>query len=215
MFKISGDNNSRMSLMPLATIRLAPPKIDPLRWASLCGLWLLSGCATIAPGSAVTDVEFIVQGKLLLTLADEKTALQFSWQQNQDDYVIDVWGAFGQGRTQLRGTGKKMQVMRGQKVIVAGPPELVMQQQLGWSMPVEAMRYWILGQPQPNIRFADYAIDEAQSSVRFRQSSWAVSVVLVNGANTARQDPQPKQVELIRDDVAVRVKVSKYSRNTR
>ena len=77
------------------------------------------------------------------------------------------------------------------------------------------MRYWILGQPQPNIRFADYAIDEAQSSVRFRQSSWAVSVVLVNGANTARQDPQPKQVELIRDDVAVRVKVSKYSRNTR
>ena len=72
-----------MSLMPLATIRLTPPKIDPLRWASLCGLWLLSGCATIAPGSAVTDVEFIVQGKLLLTLADEKTALQFSWQQNQ------------------------------------------------------------------------------------------------------------------------------------
>ena len=201
--------------MPLATIRLTPPKIDPLRWASLFGLWLLSGCATIAPGSVVTDVEFIVQGKLLLTLADEKTALQFSWQQNQDDYVIDVWGAFGQGRTQLRGTGKKMQVMRGQKVIVAGPPELVMQQQLGWSMPVEAMRYWILGQPQPNIRFADYAIDEAQSSVRFRQSSWAVSVVLVNGANTARQDPQPKQVELIRDDVAVRVKVSKYSRNTR
>ena len=186
-----------------------------MRWASLCGLWLLSGCATIAPGSAVTDVEFIVQGKLLLTLADEKTALRFSWQQNQDDYVIDVWGAFGQGRTQLRGTGKKMQVMRGQKVIVAGPPELVMQQQLGWSMPVEAMRYWILGQPQPNIRFADYAIDEAQSSVRFRQSSWAVSAVLVNGANTARQDPQPKQVELIRDDVAVRVKVSKYSRNTR
>lgn len=215
MFKITVDNNSRMSLMPLATIRLTPPKIDPLRWASLCGLWLLSGCATIAPGSVVTDVEFIVQGKLLLTLADEKTALQFSWQQNQDDYVIDVWGAFGQGRTQLRGTGKKMQVMRGQKVIVAGPPELVMQQQLGWSMPVEAMRYWILGQPQPNIRFADYAIDEAQSSVRFRQSSWAVSVVLVNGANTARQDPQPKQVELIRDDVAVRVKVSKYSRNTR
>ncbi|MED6341143.1 MAG: outer membrane lipoprotein LolB [Pseudomonadota bacterium] len=201
--------------MPLATIRLTPPKIDPLRWASLCGLWLLSGCATIAPGFAVTDVEFIVQGKLLLTLADEKTALQFSWQQNQDDYVIDVWGAFGQGRTQLRGTGKKMQVLRGQKVIVAGPPELVMQQQLGWSMPVEAMRYWILGQPQPNIRFADYAIDEAQSSVRFRQSSWAVSVVLVNGANTARQDPQPEQVELIRDDVAVRVKVSKYSRNTR
>ena len=215
MFKISVDNDSRMSLMPLATIRLTPPKIDPLRWASLCGLWLLSGCATIAPGSAVTDFEFIVQGKLLLTLADEKTALQFSWQQNQDDYVIDVWGAFGQGRTQLRGTGKKMQVTRGQKVIVAGPPELVMQQQLGWSMPVEAMRYWILGQPQPNICFADYAIDEAQSNVRFRQSSWAVSVVLVNGANTARQDPQPKQVELIRDDVAVRVKVSKYSRNTR
>ena len=90
MFKISGDNNSRMSLMPLATIRLTPPKKDPLRWASLCGLWLLSGCATIAPGSAVTDVEFIVQGKLLLTLAQEKTALQFSWQQNQDDYVIDV-----------------------------------------------------------------------------------------------------------------------------
>ena len=215
MFKISAANYSRMSLMPLATIRLTPPKIDPLRWASLCGLWLLSGCATIAPGSVVTDVEFIVQGKLLLTLADEKTALQFSWQQNQDDYVIDVWGAFGQGRTQLRGTGKKMQVMRGQKVIVAGPPELVMQQQLGWSMPVEAMRYWILGQPQPNIRFADYAIDEAQSSVRFRQSFWAVTAVLVNGANTASQNPQPKQVELIRDDVAVRVKVSKYSRNTR
>ena len=75
------------------------------------------------------------------------------------------------------------------------------------------MRYWILGQPQPNIRFADYAIDDAQRGT-FSPEFWAVSAELVNGANTARQDPQPKQVELIRDD-AVRVKVSKYSRNTR
>ena len=46
--------------------------------------------------------------------------------------MIDVWGAFvGYLKRNCAALGKKMQVMRGQKVIVAGPPEQVMQQQLG------------------------------------------------------------------------------------
>ena len=88
-----------------------------------------SGCATIAPGSAVTDVEFIVQGSYFLPSLT-KTALQFSWQQNQDDYVIDVWGAFGKDERNCAALEKNAGY-EGQKVIVAGPPELVMQQQLG------------------------------------------------------------------------------------
>ena len=43
-----------------------------------------------------------------------------------------------------------MQVLRGREVIAAGEPRQVMQQQLGWDLPVAAIPNWLIGQPQPN-----------------------------------------------------------------
>lgn len=215
MFKFLAGNDSRMRPMPLATIHRIPPMVGALRVFYLCGLLLLTGCAVITPEPPDIDAEFTVQGKLLLALGGDKTAMTFSWRQNQDGYVIDVWGALGQGRTQLRGNAQTMQIVRGQDVIVAGRPEQVMQQQLGWSMPVDAMRYWLIGQPQPNTRFVDYTINEQRNSVGFRQNSWDVRATLANGEKASPQDAQPKQVEISRDDVLVRIRVSKYNSDMR
>ncbi|GIS20559.1 MAG: hypothetical protein CM15mP120_24750 [Pseudomonadota bacterium] len=77
MFKISGDNNSRMSLMPLATIRLTPPQKKTHCDGPACVAYgCLAAAQPLHQGSAVTDVEFIVQGSYF-TLADEKPPCSF------------------------------------------------------------------------------------------------------------------------------------------
>jgi outer membrane lipoprotein LolB len=215
MFEFSARNNSRMLLVPLATIHLIRPVAVAFR---LCTLWLalhLVGCAALAPQQSAPDADFAVQGKLILSQGGDKAAMRFAWQQTQQDYVIDVWGALGQGRVQLRGKAEVLQVVRGKDVIAAGNPERIMQSQLGWSIPLGAIRYWLLGQPAPNTSFANYSAANQGRSVGFEQNSWEVRVELERSETASSQGTVPIELELVREDSAVRIRVSKYTRNMR
>jgi outer membrane lipoprotein LolB len=116
---------------------------------------------------------------------------------------------------QLRGNAEVLQVVRGKDVIAAGNPERVMQSQLGWSIPISAIRYWLLGQPSPNKGFVNYSAANQGRSVRFKQNSWEVRVELDRRENSSSQEVVPTEVELVREGSAVRIRVSKYTRNMR
>ena len=159
-----------MRLAPLATINPIKILVYLGVWFFLLVLLQLSGCASMVSEQQAVESGFRVQGKLIVSSAQDKSAVNFSWQQTQGDYVIEVWGALGQGRVQLRGNPQRMRVVRGDDVIFAGKLEQVMQRQLGWSIPITAIPYWLLGQPQPKLRYADYSLEAQGHVVSFIQA---------------------------------------------
>ena len=192
--------------------------LTPLTWLGLLVVTsVLSGCVSVPSNTGGQQVDFAVQGKLMVFRAQEKTALRVFWRQNQGVYQIDVWGSLGQGRVQLRGDAQEMKVFRGNDVIAAGEPQQVMEAQLGWSLPVAAIPYWLFGQPLPRQRVTADLSALQKSQVQFSQLGWSVRAQLDLGdrGNAESRLPIPVQLNLSRGDIRARLLVSKFTGNRR
>ena len=202
-----------MQLMPSAAFALSRwPKfvICVVLWALIIAL---VGCASVPSSSDDSKVDFAVQGKLMVFRERQKTALRFAWRQTQGTYQIDVWGSLGQGRVQLRGDAQKMKLLRGDDVIAAGDPQQVMETQLGWSLPVAAIPYWLFGQPLPQQPHTEGTAPAQKGQIQFAQLGWTVRTQLKvgNAANPASRALIPERLNLVRGDIQVRLLVSKFT----
>ena len=206
-----------MRVTPLVAIASSRCLAPLIRLGLLVLTTVLSGCVSVPLNIEDQQVDFAVQGKLVVFRADKKTALRLFWRQNQGVYQIDVWGSLGQGRVQLRGDAQEMKVFRGDDVIAAGEPQQVMEAQLGWSLPVAAIPYWLFGQPLPQQRFTTDLGAVQKGQVQFSQLGWSVraQLDLGDGGNSESQLPTPVQLNLSRGDIRARLFVSKFTGSRR
>ena len=70
----------------------------------ILAVFTLSGCAgrqtPVVPGDMAT---VNITGKLSIRLEGSGHTANFRWRQTGENYLIEVWGPLGQGRTTLQG----------------------------------------------------------------------------------------------------------------
>ncbi len=145
-------------------------------------------------------------GRLGVTTEREGWQATLDWRQTEDRYAIRIIGPFGQGTVELTGSGDFV-VLRdseGQSV-VSDDPESLLFGQLGVKVPVEALRYWVLGLPAPGP--GTPVLDAYGRLARLAQGGWTIEFL----------DYAPEgQVELpgrifVRNDAArVRLVISRW-----
>ncbi|HEY9135414.1 MAG TPA: lipoprotein insertase outer membrane protein LolB [Pseudomonadales bacterium] len=70
------------------------------------------------------------------------------WIQNQDNFSITVSGPLGQGTSIIEGTAEEVTLTNGKTgEITRGEPTALMNQALGWSLPMDYLKLWIKGHP--------------------------------------------------------------------
>lgn len=75
----------------------------------------------------------------------------FDWQQQPSNYSIHLFGPLGQGSTLIKQRGRKVTLeQQGQPTLSARTPEALMQESLGWWLPVHDLTYWVRGIPAPD-----------------------------------------------------------------
>jgi outer membrane lipoprotein LolB len=138
-------------------------------------LVISAGCA-VQPAAGPAELQFAVLGKFGIRDGDEGYAARFEWRHYANEYHIDVWGPLGQGRTQLRGNARSMQVSRGEEMLAQGPPDQVMYDYLGWSVPVEVLPAWLAGRPQDARTYYGAVHDASGRFTQFHQAGWEVQL---------------------------------------
>jgi len=134
-------------------------------FVGLCGLWVVllsSGCASTQPGPVVGPKpqaleRFVARGKLSIRPGAAAEAAgargfsaQYRWQQMGAQYELELWGLLGQGRTLLRGDAQHIDLIDGTgERTRSGVPEKLMQAQLGWSLPLAVVPFWMQGELAP------------------------------------------------------------------
>ena len=84
------------------------------------------------------------------------------WNQRPDDFDMAVSGPFGIGAVSLSGTPQEVTVRSKSGTSVTPDPEAYLKERLGWTFPVEGLRYWVLGLPSP---LTDAEIEAAARAV--------------------------------------------------
>ncbi|WP_373332541.1 lipoprotein insertase outer membrane protein LolB [Thiopseudomonas alkaliphila] len=163
-----------------------------LRYLVLAALGLtLVGCSNLTPKpdqptghSALTwqaheqSVRPISQwnlsGKLGLRSPAQSGSALLTWYQDQQYFDIRLNGPLGQGATRLSGQPGRVRLDISSKgSFVAESAETLMQQELGWSLPVEFLLSWAKGLPVPKLA-AHTEFDEFARLSRLQQAGWNI-----------------------------------------
>jgi len=135
---------------------------------------LLSGCVTLEK-KPLTAGGFQLKGKLAVEEAGTRHSGNFFWQQQGEAFGIDVWGPLGQGRIHLEGNAERLALLDGQgDVVREGARDEIMMDTLGWSMPLDVLTSWVMGEPDARLPTHAVALDADGRLESFEQAGWAI-----------------------------------------
>ncbi|MBA2778841.1 lipoprotein insertase outer membrane protein LolB [Billgrantia kenyensis] len=159
------------------------------RWlAASAMLALLAGCAapTTLPDSERTEAvweaqqeqlaaldTWILVGKAGLRTPQESTSANLDWSQHPHYYRMLISGPFGSGRNLLEGREGRFSLTNADGRFVAETPEALMQEQLGWSLPVSSLSDWIRGLPAEHSQY-QLEHDDSGFPQRLSQDGWDI-----------------------------------------
>lgn len=146
------------------------------------------------------------RGRTLIQQDKEGWNAGVSWQQNKDNFKIRLTGPFAQGAVELNGDAQQVEMLtsEGEKY-TAETPEQLLQEVLGWRLPVSALRDWVRGLPYSGEQVTSREIDDDGQLLMLNQAGWQVE--FLRYVPFAGQQI-PDKVFIKRDDLSVRLVIS-------
>ena len=129
------------------------------------------------------------------------------WSQMAERYRIRLSGPLGQGIVEIEGEPGAIELRDGEQTHRADSPEALLRDRLGWSLPLEGLRYWMLGGPDPTQATSTLELDDAGRLRRLEQARWSVEYaryVTVDGFEL------PLRIELENAGVNARLIISRW-----
>ena len=124
-----------------------------------------------------------ISGKLGIRSEQESGSAVLFWLQRQDYFDIRLTGPLGQGSTRLTGRqGAVSLEIANRGTFQATSAQDLMQQQLGWSLPVENLLWWVRGLPAPHSK-SQVQLDSNSLLARLEQDNWQVEYLSYRSEN--------------------------------
>lgn len=187
----------------------------------------LAGCAQMpgtfdflrpAPIKPIADHEariavisaWRLSGRVAVQSADQGFSADIRWHQVGSEFEMRIIAPLGRGTFLLSGAPGRVALLTPKgEMFNAADAETLMQDHLGWTIPVSGARYWVLGIPAPDSEARSAVTDDVGRLTDFEQDRWRVSVL----DYTRLEDLDlPRRLFLARDDLEVRIVVERWER---
>lgn len=149
-------------------------------------------------------------GRISATGPEGSWSARIHWAQAGDAYDIHFSSLFGQRIAMLEGdrSGVMLQLPEGEPLRAPAAEELL-ETTFGWSAPVAALRYWILGVPQPEAD-AVTRLDAQGRLARLEQEGWQVEYPQYVAVGAAGGD-LPRKITLNGAPARIRLVVDRWN----
>lgn len=178
-----------------------------------CCVLLLSGCSffTVEPPSIPYSKtatlplykleKWSFEGRLSITGRTESWTANIDWQHGFDKEKIKLSGPLGQGATHIELGKGVVTIDRGDgKAQTSNQPETFINQQLGLSVPVQSLRYWVIGLPEPTQNFVETATG-------FKQAGWLIEYKQMQAVKTTTM---PYKINVTNEQVKLKLIVDEW-----
>ncbi len=192
------------------------------------GLWilalLLAGCA--APRIELTEDQrqiawaerevqlqsidtWNLRARSVITVDEAVYSLGLGWKRQRDSFTIILEAPFGQGVFRIESDPAirprysllypEGQILRNQN------PEALLEQAVGWSLPVSGLRHWMVGLPAPGSEYSSQ-LDRSGRLASLEQDGWSIRY-----QDYFEDDPNlPRKLLLERAQIELRIVVDSW-----
>ena len=114
-------------------------------------------------------------GSLVVRSQDDAARVTLRWRQTPAAYHVRITSLIGAGLLDLEGSdaGVEARFADGRRVR-AESPEALLEEEVGWSVPLGGLQYWMVGAPSPDSAGGTVEIDSEGRLARLEQSGWKV-----------------------------------------
>lgn len=180
-----------------------------------CIVLILSGCTTVPlePEVRYSKIarehlykleQWSFEGRLALTGKNDSWSASINWGHRPDDEKIKLSGPLGQGATVIQLTGDLVTIDRGDDQVQSSTrPEEFITQQLGMFVPVQSLRYWVVGLPEPTTAFVETATG-------FRQAGWFVEYKQMQPVD---DQSMPRKITVTNEQIKLKLIIDQWILN--
>jgi outer membrane lipoprotein LolB len=191
------------------------------RLAALVATLLLASCTTTrdaidlpAMGSwqdrtavlgGISDWQF--RGRIAVKAGDEGFNGKFNWTQDGDAFDASVGGPLGVGTVRIEGDGHSVVLIDSDGIRThLDDVEQELRWRYGWTIPVESLRFWALGIPDPDGPGIT-ELDDAGRLARLEQNDW---IVQISRYQEAGGQAMPRILTATNRDTRVRMVIDRW-----
>ncbi len=135
------------------------------------------------------------------------------WQRQAENSTILLEAPFGQGvfRIESAAGGTYRLRLPDGRVFENNSAEALLEEMIGWSLPISGLEYWIRGLPRPDSAYS-HRLDSAGRARSIGQDQWAIDYL----DYFARQDDLqlPRRVKLVSDKVTLKLIIERWQQST-
>jgi outer membrane lipoprotein LolB len=188
----------------------------------LAALVLVAGCATTRETVDLPDIhswparneilgslrDWAFRGRIAVKAGDEGFNGKFDWTQDGDAFSATVGGPLGVGRVRIEGDGRSVVLTDKEGVATRlADAEQELRWRYGWTIPIDSLRYWALGIPDPAVP-AITELDADGRLARLEQSDWTV---VISRYRDAGGQQMPRILTATSSDTRVRMVIDRWS----
>ncbi|HLY96037.1 MAG: lipoprotein insertase outer membrane protein LolB [Sideroxydans sp.] len=176
---------------------------------ALLPVFLLGGCA-IAPVAvqrpAQPDAPFAFNGRVAVKQGELHDSAGMRWVHRAEEDEILLLAPLGQTVARIHRTDGEATLDASGKHYAAQDMESLMQQALGWQLPLSGLRYWVNALPAPEGEFTMEHDANGQLSL-LRQQGWEISY---SRYAALTPDALPLRLKLQREGVEVLLLIDEW-----
>jgi outer membrane lipoprotein LolB len=173
--------------------------------SSICGalaVLVLQACTSMSLPSIKSQV-FAVQGRFSVQYGEESLSGLLNWQAAPDSDEILLSSPLGQGLASITRDAGGVALMRpGQEIITAENAEQLTEATLGFRLPLEGLRFWMQGKPDP-ARASRIKNSETGELEQISQDGWTIDYLQY-------RESRPRKINVKREDLQIRLVVDEW-----
>ncbi len=191
---------------------------------ALLMLALIAGCASRAPVPLSDSValermwaarhaqlseldSWEMGGRIAVKSAQDSWSASLRWQQQAEAFDISFSSLLGQRIAQLKGDALTASLyLPDDQVRSAANISDLLNDELGWYVPLDGLRYWLVGLPAPLLEL-DKGLDQLGRLQWLEQAGWRIEYQHYRPAGVLEV---PKKMVLTRDDLRVRLVIDRW-----
>lgn len=142
-----------------------------------------------------------MRGKIGLRSPQQNGSGFIDWQQDGEQFRLQVSGPLGQGSTVIAGNKHELSI-QGEEII--DNPQAQAEQALGWPLPQQQMPYWVRGLASPDENSkAEWSEGLLQ---KLQQGGWDIEYLRYS----RHRIPLPEKIKLKRGDIQLTLVVKRW-----